>query len=330
MDTRFGFRKNTLLILAGCTVILLSIIIIVFYTSPLTATKVGYSSARASNNHSFSVLTANVGNLNLGCLSYLNKLCDIRVEQRITKNIKALRPDIIALQEVLAEWQCQKESNRNRVCYYRFDEPQARRLIGPDYTIVCEPRHQFECIAIHKEIGEIIGCDVGSLCNSATSNTAIEGCDNGFTISSVTVKPFFGAEFDIVNVHPQSTDAECREQMIKSIFESNETPIITSQKVMILGDFNFDPWRDKDVSAITWRKYFDMGWGGSNFRYHSGFPERTPPYFTAYPFRRTMDFITTNFATGTGVVLGNSPGTSRLDGGKGMDHRAVFAILNHE
>ncbi|MFA9404100.1 MAG: hypothetical protein ACERKY_13670, partial [Anaerolineales bacterium] len=64
----------------------------------------------------------------------------------------------------------------------------------------------------------------------------------------------------------------------------------------------------------------------------SGMAEHDPPYFTLkYPtFSRTYDHVVSNFLEGTTLVLGESPGTYRLDGGSGMDHRAVYGILNFE
>ena len=57
--------------------------------------------------------------------------------------------------------------------------------------------------------------------------------------------------------------------------------------------------------------------GRQPFRYHSGIAEKDPPYYTLiYGVRRTLDVVASNFAEGVCQVLGELPGTSRLDGGR--------------
>ena len=285
------------------------------------------------NGLSFSVLTANVGNLDIRCRKVLNMICYKDVEQKIAENIQHLRPDIIALQEVLAKWQCQtfQEKNPKKVCFNSDDISQALRLIGEDYSIMCNSRNQFECIGVHIDFGEIIGCPRGGICNSARTGVEINDCDNGFTVSAVTVKSISGFTFDVINAHPQSTDAVCRSKMIKLIFEGHgaNPALISEENVLIMGDFNLDPWRDNDQSVLTWKYYFDQGWAGKFFQYHNGIVEHVPPYLTTrFLFRdRTVDFIVSNFAEGICSTLGETPGTFRLDGGAGTDHRAIYGNL---
>jgi len=292
-----------------------------------------YTNSREPNT--FSVLTANVGNLSIGCMDVLNKLCYKDVEQRITNNIKLLSPDIVALQEVLAPWQCEnvKTNNKNKVCYEKQLVPQVRRLLGADYTIACNDRakNQFECIALKSSIGTIAGCEPGQLCNVARTGAEVKGCDNGFTVSAATIRLMDGFTFDLVNFHPQSSNAECRAKMISLAFEGNQNDpaLIQQENVLLMGDFNVDPWRDQDASTQAWDNFFTKGWGGRQFHYHSGIVEKDPPYYTSFLFyrKRTPDFIVSNFAKGTCQVLGESPNTSRLDEGSGADHRAIFGQL---
>jgi Endonuclease/Exonuclease/phosphatase family len=336
--------------LAGCRMskdkksyILLAILALPYVTSSYLNSK-SYAEintmdtgSRAAN--SFSVLTANVGNLSIGCMDVLNKLCYKDVEERITKSIELLNPEVVALQEVLPPWQCENikaTTNRNKVCYEKQLVPQVRRLLGNEYTIACNDRNrnQFECIAVKTSVGSIIGCEQGQLCNSARTGIEVDGCDNGFTVSAATVKLRSGFTFDLVNLHPQSTDDKCRARMISLAFEGNgkNKPLIQQDNVLLMGDFNFDPWRDQDKSTETWKSFFAKGWGGRDFIYHSGIVEKDPPYYTSFLFyrKRTPDMIVSNFAQGVCKVLGESPDTSRLDGGKGTDHRALFGLLTVE
>jgi endonuclease/exonuclease/phosphatase family metal-dependent hydrolase len=285
-------------------------------------------------NTSFSVLSANVGNLSLGCKNVLYKLCYKDVEERIATNIEYLSPDIIALQEVLAPWMCEEinEKSRHKVCSEHQPIPQIRRLVGDGYTIVCNSRNQFECIAVKEEFGEIIGCPIGEICNDARTAQEIEGCDNGFTISAATIKTRrTSTSFDIVNFHPQSTSPKCREMMISTALygSENASPIAHEKNILLLGDFNLDPWRDQDDSVETWNNFMKNGWSQTKLNYHSGIVENDPPYFTSFLFYkpRTLDFVVSNFAEGVCQILGESPNTQRLDGGKGTDHRALFGVL---
>ncbi len=288
-----------------------------------------------SMDSQITLLSANVGNLDLRCRNVLNNLCYKDVEQRIADSIKELDPDIVTLQEVLAPWQCENyvEKNPKKICYNKQEIPQARRLLGSNYTIVCDDRNHFECTAVKVDFGHIQGCPAGSYCTSGRTNESINGCDNGFSISSVTViSNKLDIEFDIVNAHPQSTNSECRAKMISQIFnyENPEKSLVQKERVILMGDFNLDPWRDSDQSIVEWNKLMSTGWSGRQLRYHSGIIEKNPPYPTSFLLwrRKTVDFIVSNFATEGGcAVLGLSPGTIRLDGGKGTDHRAIYGSI---
>ncbi|NIS79369.1 MAG: hypothetical protein GTO14_03905 [Anaerolineales bacterium] len=285
-----------------------------------------------SERTGFSILSVNVGNSDLSCQKYDWKLCRKDVEGRLTENIARLKPDIIAFQELLAPWQCEKtqETDPEKVCYDEQEEPQVRRLLGDDYSIVCDNHKHFECTAVLNTAGEIIGCPIGSHCNLARTSPIDEGCRDRFSISAVTVKLRTGVTFDVVNMHPQNITASCRSQLLRKAFleEVPEVAIIQEAKVLLIGDFNLDPWRDNDESFIVWQQIFQAGWDGQPYQYHSGIAEKDPPYYTfKFVIKKTLDFAVSNFATGQIIVLGESPGTMRLDGGSGNDHRALFGFL---
>jgi hypothetical protein len=280
----------------------------------------------------YSILSVNVGNSNLQCYTYKWKLCKKDVENRLKENIATVKPDIILVQEVLPPWLCEEHSEKNptKVCYDDQEPPQIRRLLGDEYSIACEPLKGYECVGVRKTAGEFVGCLPGEICD-ARPIKPISGCDPGFSISAVTVKLNNGAIFDIVHSHPQSFSASCRAESLQQAFypDSPEDSIIQQDKIFVMGDFNFDPWRDNDESVDTWKGIYEKGWKGLPFRYHSGIVEKDPPYYTLkfMGVRRTIDFVVSNFADGKFVVLGESPGTSRLDGGAGNDHRALYGIL---
>jgi hypothetical protein len=208
--------------------------------------------------------------------------------------------------------------------------PQVRRLLGDNYTIVCEAESQYECFGIRKDIGEIEGCSLGDLCYNARHSPVPEDCNNGFSISAVTVTLNNGAVFDLVNVHPASFSEECRTKLLLQAFTGNEAvpTVLKSDNVLIMGDFNLDPWRTRDSSSEVWQDIFDAGWRGKKYKYHSGIAETDPPLFTfKFIKHQTLDLVVSNFAEGGCMVLGETPGTTRIDGGSGNDHRAVYGIL---
>lgn len=282
--------------------------------------------------NSLTVLTVNVGNTAPWCWPYVVKLCRKDVETRIAQNLQALRPELVAIQEVLPPWLCEKYrlALPGSVCGGSNDIPQVRRLLGPDYTIVCETRNAFECIAVRTDAGKILGCDRGALCETdrmdrQTASSQLKGCRGSVSIMAATVQ-VKGRIFDVVNAHAENRSPACRLASIRQIFESDS--LVQEGKALIMGDFNLDPWREDDESSRYWRQQVGEN-GSSNYVYHSGIAECQPPYPTLrYPFfTRTYDHVVSNFLLGVTQVLGESPGTSRLDGGRGMDHKAVYGRL---
>jgi hypothetical protein len=262
------------------------------------------------------------------------KLCRRDVEARIATSIQALRPDVVAIQETLPDWMCESwpASVVASACTAQAGGPQIRRLLGPDYSIVCEARNGFECIAVRVDAGEILGCDLGGLCETDRLDRQGDGCRWNVAVMAATVR-VQGEVFDVVNAHPESRSAACRLASVRQIFENSGQPnsLVREEQVLILGDLNLDPWREDDVSSRFWRTMVGSS-AGSEYGYHSGIAERQPPYPTVryLSFARTYDHIASNFLTGVTQILGESPGTRRLDGGKGMDHRAVYGHLSWE
>jgi hypothetical protein len=189
----------------------------------------------------FTVLTANVGNLDLRCLPYYLKMCRPDVEARIARSIQELRPDVVAIQETLPDWMCASwpVAVPGSVCAAEADVPQIRRLLGPDYTIVCEARNGFECIAVRVDAGEILGCELGALCETDRADRQGEGCRWNVAIMAATVR-VEGQVFDVVNAHPESRSAACRLASIRQIFENTGQPdsLVREEQVLLLGDFN--------------------------------------------------------------------------------------------
>jgi len=294
---------------------------------------------------SLRVLTANVGNVSLKCSgAYNSKLCERSVEESIAERIKELSPQVVFLQEVLHPSQCSGwiESDRSKVCHIEVTsvEPlQPRRLLGDQYTIACYERKReaadhprgLECIALSVDVGTIKDCPSGEICFNIGRADQISGeCNPEFVVHSVDASLYNTIPITLVNVHPNSRNIDCRSQQLQQIFEGGGNSGLTNGKYTIIaGDFNTDPYRGDSPSIAYWDRFVGLYGSNKPFYYHSGIAEKDPPFFTVFNYfgKRTVDHILSNFALGEGSTLGESPNTSRLDKGRGMDHRAILADL---
>jgi hypothetical protein len=172
------------------------------------------------------------------------KLCRKDVEVRIARNIQALRPEVVAIQETLPHWLCARRpiAVPGSTCTDQTGVPQIRRLLGPDNTIVCESRNGFECIGVRVDAGEILRCDPGQLCETDRIDRQREGCRWNVTSIAATVRAE-GQVFDVVNAHPERRGAECRLASIRQIFEDTGQPhsLVREEQALLVGDFNMHP-----------------------------------------------------------------------------------------
>jgi hypothetical protein len=139
-----------------------------------------------------------------------------------------------------------------------------------------------------------------------------------------------GRTFDLINAHPESRSPSCRAHSVGQIFGAVDgiPALIEADWALIMGDMNLDPWRWPDTSTQLWERYVGLGVDYA-YQYHSGPAEKIPPRPTfRYLFLPlSLDHVASDFLRGDQLVLGESPGTARLDGGEGMDHRALYGIL---
>lgn len=319
-----------------------------FFLAAIFVCFISVASARCETKSkaTLKVLTANVGNSDIGnCVGrYVYKLCLVEREAVLIENIRKISPDIVALQEVFDMKLCEgwKESSKKKICH-KYDErepkEQARRLLGDDYTIVCDGGANFECIGVRKTLGEVKQCPAGGFCNAGEALFAPvpDGCNKGASISAVDVV-IGGTELRIVNGHPQATGEDCRAAHLKRLFEGADgaEPLASpSRKLLIMGDMNTDPFRlADDPSIAVWNAHVG---DGRTFRYLSGPAEAAPHYPTCAG--RLLDHVITNFASGACGTLGEAPGTERLDGvskedaksaknsQEANDHRAILCEI---
>lgn len=274
----------------------------------------------------FDLLQANVGNASIDCQGYKFKLCSVEVERRIAANVRARAAQVLSLQELVPDAMCDEkgETNSARVCHpgHRASEPnQARRLVGPGYSIACDARSGFDCVAVATEFGTIRGCQSGALCNGVgTTLPAGMGCDDGFSVSSYVIEPVAAEPFVVVVGHPPSGNAvACRAGQIRGLFD---TLLAAGMPALVAGDFNLDPYRQQDDSVTA---FTDHVGPGRPYQLLSGLAEHDPPYATSFGVlgNSSYDHVLSNALTGTCATLGEAPVTTRLDGGSGCDHRAL-------
>ncbi len=281
----------------------------------------------------FTLLQANVGTSLLACdAPYVYKLCEKSVEDALRENIARLDPDVVALQEVLPDGFCdtlaEPEDDPRFICHPDNvgDEPsQARRLVGPDYQILCDDRHGYECVAARA--GVLTG---PYLVAPPVESDADEECSTGFSVGSVIATLPGAAGFTLVNGHPQSAFiGACRAKQLAQVFADDG---LAQRETLLSGDWNLDPYRaGDDPSVTTWVQFVGPD-DATRFHYHSGVAERQPPYPTnvVAGIASVLDHVASTSLEGTCQTLGEAPDTERLDGavGAGCDHRALFCSLS--
>jgi exonuclease III len=278
----------------------------------------------------FSVLSANVGNSDLRCHKYFWKLCLSDVEENISKNIAILEPDIVSFQELLPYSKCEDYPTLSPtiICsHYSFDTHQAERILGEKYTIVCDTQLHMQCIAVKAGFGSIEGCPISETCFSGKTITATNGCDENFTIFSVTILPNNGERFDVVNVHLNSRKQYCRSAAFEKIFDEN---LLQNPRIIIIGDFNTNLLKASDnASKIILELLDNIGPGQPVTNLLSVHHTSKPPNTFEFGwFKTTLDFAFSNFLNGDMIVLGQTQDTDPLDGGWGMDHFALYGVFS--
>lgn len=212
------------------------------------------------------LLTANVGNPATSDPRYALRVSYQAYEDHVASKIQALAPDIAFLQEVLPPQTCEafQETDPTRTCFEASARPPAaRRLLGPDYTIVCDARLHVECIGVRTSFGSIDGVDRGAFVLGGAATPALpldpctyfEGtcdndhCDAEATTSAVDVTTAKGP-MRLVHVHPNAAGTNkdglylgepCRYLQLQQVFAGKAPLVGEGKPVLVAGDFNMDP-----------------------------------------------------------------------------------------
>jgi len=246
------------------------------------------------------ILSINVGNNVLEAGAYSLRVADHAYEGVIAAKLQALAPDIIGIQEVMPVAQCQRAAacpvhpDANALCEPASGylcEPlvcadadgsdQVRRLVGPDYTIVCPGLREggvssVDCLAIHTDFGRVVDYHDGELlppasyrpewgadapdqwsfwapqgfepCDFLAGECSFKGtkCDAESSLlwADVAVGPEFTERIRVVHLHPAAVGERCREHQLAKAFAAAAAHWQDpGARTLMVGDWNFDPER---------------------------------------------------------------------------------------
>ncbi len=268
----------------------------------------------------------NVGNPDSDEPHYPLRLRDTVYEEYVAETIEEWEPDVIALQEVLPPHTCEEfvETDERRTCFeHELRAPAVRRLLGDDYSIVCDARLQVECIGVHVELGVIVGLEPGGLalmgaetpplpgpsCNYAAGECNQDLCDAESTVSAIDVDSRYGP-LRVVHMHPNASGFTgdgifylgntCRALQVEQGFALAPDDVPT----LMLGDWNFDP--DNRVLYEPEGRVWDQHVGGeARFTDHG---QRDPigrriPTVGDDPGGVAIDHVASDFARGECEVV---------------------------
>ncbi len=301
----------------------------------------------------FTVLTINLGNTNIQGPHYPMRMKSADYEAHMAGVIQTMSPDIVVLQEVLSDKTCETflECDPSRTCYeWWLAEPAARRLLGPNYTIVCDAREQVECMGVHLDFGSIRGIRPGEYvaqgaitpslplpgCNWYAGECSEDQCDQESTVSGILVDTKAGP-LHLVHMHPMAqmnatvTGDSCRALQIRQVFEDNIVPGETAlappgESALILGDWNLGLEIYK-LSTLFGSALADQVWYNYINCHGCDYVDLDPRDENNKRYSTTSNFswlgqiiaidhvVVTRDITGTCTVHngGGMPGTSRLD-----------------
>jgi len=298
----------------------------------------------AAGAGAFTLLSANVGNVDVfRCAGAVYKLCSAASERRIAHRIAVLHPDVLLLQETLPPRVCDSLGpvEEWHVCHpsnTAAEPEQVRRLVGPDYTVACDARGGYECVAVRRGFAPLEGCADGALCRGgARTGPPVEGgCDTGFVVVAATAT-IAGRRTDLVSAHPPSGFSEesqnCRRAHLDQLF-GDPSPIRSADRAIAGGDWNMDPFRSAGADVERWHASVSARRDSAlPFALHSGLVEHDPPYWSAPLVKLTWDHVVSEGFIGRCVTLGAAPGLAPLDYAEGdelqrLDHLAQWCTIS--
>lgn len=274
--------------------------------------------------------------------SYQNSLSWNPAEARLTEWLAQVDPDIVAFQEIFHDPWCDdinrpEDAPLDLVCgNYTPDRPrQVRRLMGPDFQIVCGDGKPDTCIAVHTRLGRVAACeDQPDNCLTTWDGyVPLSRCTSRDRLGRALVTSSSGRPaFNIVAVHGTSgltlEDALCRRDIFSLIFDDkgDGAPLVQSDAInIVLGDLNVDPilFAGGDESADYLLEHIGEG---RPFQWHSPTDPNGP---RSYALGVSIDHVASDRLTGSCIIPGSSPGVAPIWDRIYWDHRPVVCELTY-
>lgn len=279
---------------------------------------------------------------------YGNNLAWMPAQARLRTFLDALKPDILAFQELYFDGNCTADcagiqasdpalyagacQGEAFACGSWTDgEPiTVRRILGPDYAVACAPGHPDNCVAVRKAFGTLRGCADGPCLGGLDGLRPPNGCTSGARVATAVVQVADGPEIAVVDVHTTAgTNIDCRIAQFQQVFvdRGDGKPAAFGQHDIVAGDMNIDPFLmdpKYDASVVYWNEHVG---DGKPFHYLSS-ADASGPNTHPYSFMK-LDHVISNDLQGSCVVLGVSEDTSAplSEGSTYFDHRPVYCTV---
>lgn len=236
--------------------------------------------------------------------------------------------DIVGLQEVFYSGNCPDippSAREGFVCeaWQQGDAMVAQRILGSDYQVACHPGKPDKCLAVHRRLGSLAGCDE-PFCLRGLEGLDDDGCGAGNRVAAATVRLVEGGSLRVVHVHGTSglarADTRCRLGQVEAIFaEGGASPGFG----VVLGDFNTDPGR------VTWldpaaRALRQSARPPGHYRFMTDVGLFVRPTFLSF---LNIDHVLAAGMSGDCWYAGRTPETSPVSDLVYLDHTAVVCDL---
>jgi hypothetical protein len=274
--------------------------------------------------------------------SYQNSLSWNPAEARLTEWLALVDPDIVAFQEIFHDPWCDdinrpEDAPLDLVCgnYTRERPRQVRRLMGPDFQIVCGEGKPDTCIAVHTRLGPVTACD-GQPENCLTTWDGfipLSRCTSRDRLGRAFVASSNGRPaFNIIAGDGTSgltvEDALCRRDIFSLVFDDkgDGVPLVRPDAInLVLGDFNVDPilFAGGDESADYLLEHIG---DDHPFQWHSPIDPSGP---RSYALGVSIDHVASDGLTGACVIPGSSPGVAPVWDRIYWDHRPIVCELTY-
>lgn len=248
--------------------------------------------------------------------------------------LDALRPDLVAFQEIFYSGHCPEippEARVGFVCetWAAGDPTVAQVLLGAGYQVACNLGKDDKCLGVRRDFGRIRQCSDDHFCLEGLDGARVEGCGGGSRIGRGTIDLVAGGEITVVTVHGTSgvlpEDMECRRRQVEQVFEDLDgEPAANGARNVILGDFNVDPCRVPEWLDESSREWNRRVGDGEDFHWVSPCGPLVPP---TYAGTFNIDHVVSDVFEGDCWVPGVTAGRDPVYPPAYFDHKPLVCEL---